>query len=189
MRTRRSGTGAFASCSRNSTPDSPRDSVSPMMWAWVTGTKSSASKKRPTCNWWVIAQRRGSPTSPASIACSSSFYSNGILQPICCVSSLIDEWLLRPDDKCSDCPAKHKSRRNGEWQMPASGKIGNSTESPRGDNPRDRRPEVHEPASRSGIAWSNIHGDCPKRCNHQLHAEKSEGHRYRYHRQIVKGQY
>ena len=37
-----------------------------------TGTKSAASKNSPTANWCEIAQRRGSPSSPASIALSSS---------------------------------------------------------------------------------------------------------------------
>jgi hypothetical protein len=43
-----------------------------MMCACETGTKSAASKNSPTAIWWAIAQRLGSPSSPASIAVSSS---------------------------------------------------------------------------------------------------------------------
>ncbi len=43
-----------------------------MMCAWLTGTKSAASKNSPTAIWCAIAQRRTSPNSPASIARSSS---------------------------------------------------------------------------------------------------------------------
>ena len=46
----------------------PGTSVSAMMCACDTGTKSAASKNSPTAIWWAIAQRLGSPSSPASIA-------------------------------------------------------------------------------------------------------------------------
>src|ERR1700736_664288 len=72
-RTRRAGSGAAARASRKRAPASPRDSVSAMMCACDTATKSAASKNSPTAIWWAIAQRRGSPSSPASIALSSSF--------------------------------------------------------------------------------------------------------------------
>src|ERR1700730_8817006 len=83
-RTRRSGWGAAARPSRKRTPASPRDSVSAMMCACDTATKSAASKNSPTAIWWAIAQRLISPSSPASIAFSSSF-------------SRINETLIRSD--------------------------------------------------------------------------------------------
>src|SRR5512135_746984 len=72
MRTRRSATGWLASISSQATPASPRLSVSAMMCAWVTGTKSSAPKKSPTLIWCCSASCRTGPISPASIACSCS---------------------------------------------------------------------------------------------------------------------
>src|SRR5438132_8074857 len=83
-RTRRAGSGAAARHSKKRTPASPRDSVSAMMCACDTATKSAASKNSPTAIWWAIAQRRGLPNSPASIAFSSSF-------------SRINETLIRSD--------------------------------------------------------------------------------------------
>src|SRR6266850_2239097 len=55
------------------TPASPRLSVSAMMCACVTGTKSCAPKKSPTLIWCSIAARRAGPFSPASMARSRSF--------------------------------------------------------------------------------------------------------------------
>src|SRR6516162_1684341 len=71
-RTRRSVSGTAARPSRKRTPASPNDSVSAMMRACETGTKSSASKNSPTAIWCEMAQRRTSPSSAASIALSSS---------------------------------------------------------------------------------------------------------------------
>src|SRR5215469_1840822 len=71
-RTRRSVSGTAARSSRKRTPAAPNDSVSAMMRACETGTKSSASKNSPTAVWCEMAQRLGSPNSPASIALSSS---------------------------------------------------------------------------------------------------------------------
>src|SRR5215469_11748000 len=71
-RTRRSVSGTAARPSRKRTPASPKDSVSAIMRACETGTKSAASKNSPTAIWCEIAQRRTSPSSPASIALSSS---------------------------------------------------------------------------------------------------------------------
>src|SRR4051794_26935376 len=72
MRTRRSASDAAARVSRKRTPASPSDSVSAMMCACDTGTRSAASKNSPTAIWCWMAQRRGSPASPASMAFSPS---------------------------------------------------------------------------------------------------------------------
>src|SRR5204863_1616688 len=72
MRTRRSVSGMAARLSRKRIPASPSDSVSAMICACDTGTRSAASKNSPTAIWCWMAQRRGSPASPASRAFSSS---------------------------------------------------------------------------------------------------------------------
>ena len=66
-RTRRSAGGAAASSSRNATPEGPSASLSAQMCTWLTSTRSSASKNSPTATCCSIAQRRGAPSSPASI--------------------------------------------------------------------------------------------------------------------------
>jgi len=64
---------SFASDSTQATPASPRLSVSAMMCAWVTGTRSAAPKKSPTRTWCSIALLTAAPCSPASIERSKSF--------------------------------------------------------------------------------------------------------------------
>jgi hypothetical protein len=73
MRTVRRPSRVAASDSSHRTPASPRLSVSAMMCAWVTGTKSAAPKKSPTLIWCSSASFGTAPCSPARIARSSSF--------------------------------------------------------------------------------------------------------------------
>src|SRR5689334_5264011 len=70
--TRRCALGSAARASSQVTPEAPRLSVSAIMWACPTRTKSAASKKSPTASWCLIAHCRAGPISPASMARSSS---------------------------------------------------------------------------------------------------------------------
>src|SRR4051794_31528950 len=72
-RTRRSLSGSPAIFSTKATPASPVASVSAMICAWQMGTRSSASKKAAMASWCLMAHWRAEPSSPTSIACSSSF--------------------------------------------------------------------------------------------------------------------
>src|SRR6185437_13670361 len=72
MHTWRSVTEWLASLSSHATPASPRLSVSAMMCACETATKSDAPKNSPTLIWCCMASWRTGPVSPASIARSRS---------------------------------------------------------------------------------------------------------------------
>src|SRR5215472_1808816 len=71
-RTRRWPSAVAAKPSSHCTPASPRLSVSAMMWACVTGTKSAAPKNSPTLIWCFSASCGTGPALPARISCSSS---------------------------------------------------------------------------------------------------------------------
>ena len=81
MRTRRSPSVVAASLSSHCTPASPRLSVSAMMCACVTGTKSRAPKNSPTLIWCCSACCGTGPALPASMACSSSFSFIAVIRP------------------------------------------------------------------------------------------------------------
>src|SRR6201994_2889187 len=72
MRTRCWPSVVAARPSSHCTPASPRLSVSAMMWACVTGTKSAAPKKSPTLIWCFSACCGTGPDLPARMSCSSS---------------------------------------------------------------------------------------------------------------------
>ena len=65
-RTRRSGSGAAARPSRKATPASPKDSVSAMMCACDTATKSAASKNSPTAFWLAKLEAADIPCGPVN---------------------------------------------------------------------------------------------------------------------------
>src|SRR5580698_1964177 len=71
MRTPRCPSDVDASCSSHCTPASPRLSVSAMMCACETATKSLAPKKSPTLIWCRSAVCGSGPALPARMSCSS----------------------------------------------------------------------------------------------------------------------